>query len=129
MVAGGEHVGAKVEQLFGDLRRYAETASGILRIDDGEFDVMRGAHVADVLAHDAAPRAAENVADEKNFQKTAPSVAIIRSSTETEKAEKQILRSPPPNLPQRARSLFWAPGTFGDPFAQNDISMMGRESE
>jgi hypothetical protein len=34
--------------------------------------------------------------------------------------QKQILRLPPPNLPQRANSLFGAPGTFGAPFAQND---------
>jgi hypothetical protein len=31
----------------------------------------------------------------------------------------QILRSPPPNLPQIA-ARFGAPGTFGAPFAQND---------
>jgi hypothetical protein len=29
--------------------------------------------MADVLAHDPAPRAAEDVADKKNVQKTAPS--------------------------------------------------------
>ena len=32
--------------------------------------------------------------------------------------EMQILRSPPPNLPQRAGALR-GPGTFGDSFAQN----------
>ena len=64
MVAGGQHVGAQVEEFFGNLRGHAEAAGGVLGVDDGEFDVVRLAHVADVLAHDPAPRAAEDVADE-----------------------------------------------------------------
>jgi hypothetical protein len=34
----------------------------------------------------------------------------------------QILRSPPPNLPQRAKSALWGPrpGAFGAPFVQDD---------
>jgi hypothetical protein len=36
------------------------------------------------------------------------------------KVEMQILRSPPPNLPQRANRSFGAPGTFRAPFTQND---------
>jgi hypothetical protein len=64
MVAGGEHIGAHVKQFFGNLWCDSEAASGIFRIDDGEFDVMGFAYVADVLAYDAAPRAAENVTDE-----------------------------------------------------------------
>src|SRR5579863_5456228 len=39
----------------------------------------------------------------------------------TDRKEKQILRSPPPNLPQRAK-LFGAPETFGAPFVQNDTA-------
>ncbi len=53
--------------------RHAEAAGGVFDIDDGEVDVVRLAHVADVLAHDPASRAAEDVADEKDVQKTAPS--------------------------------------------------------
>ncbi len=68
MIAGGQYVGAPLENLFGDLRRDAETARGILDIDDREIDVVRRAYVADVLAHDFASRAAEDVADEQDIQ-------------------------------------------------------------
>ena len=64
VVAGGQHVRAQIEELFGDLRRQAKAAGGVFRIDDGQLDVVRLAQVADVLAHDPAPRAAEDVADE-----------------------------------------------------------------
>jgi hypothetical protein len=64
VVAGGEDVGAEVEELVGDLRGEAEAAGGVLRVDDGELDVVGLADVADVLADDAAARAAEDVADE-----------------------------------------------------------------
>ncbi len=64
MVAGGEDVGAQVEQFFGDLGSHAEAAGGVLGIDDGELDVVGLAHVADVFAHDLASCAAEDVADE-----------------------------------------------------------------
>ena len=40
--------------------------------------------------------------------------------------QKQILRSPSPNLPQRALVLFGGPETFGGPLAQNDtIDFLG----
>jgi hypothetical protein len=72
MVAGGEHVGAHVKQFFGNLRGHAEAACGIFGIDDREFNVVRLAHVADVFAHNPAPRAAENITHKKNLQKTTP---------------------------------------------------------
>ena len=61
-----------VENLFSDLRGHAKAARGVFDIDDREIDVVGFAYVADMLAHDAAPRAAEDVADEENVQKTAP---------------------------------------------------------
>jgi hypothetical protein len=72
VVAGGEDVGAEVEELVGDLRGEAEAAGGVLRVDDGELDVVGLADVADVLADDAAARAAEDVADEEDVQCRAP---------------------------------------------------------
>jgi len=64
MVAGGEDVRAQLEKLVGNLRGQAEAAGGVLRVDDGELDAVGLADVADVLADDAAARAAEDVADE-----------------------------------------------------------------
>ena len=68
VIAGGQHIGAQVEDLLGDLRRHAEAAGGVLNVHDRQLDLVRLAHVADVLAHDPASRAAEDVADEKNVQ-------------------------------------------------------------
>jgi hypothetical protein len=73
VIAGGQHVCAEVEDVFADLRRDTEAAGGILYVYDCQLHVVRLADVADVLADNAASRAAEDVTDEKNVQKTAPS--------------------------------------------------------
>ncbi len=76
VVAGGEHVCAQLEQVFGDLRSDAETAGGVFSVDDDQIDGMGGAHMPDVLADNPAACTAENVADEKNVQETAPSLQL-----------------------------------------------------
>ena len=68
VIAGGQHVRAQVEKLLGQRRRNAEAAGGVFGVDDDEFDVVRFTEMADVLAHDAASRAAEDVADEEDVQ-------------------------------------------------------------
>ncbi len=68
MVAGSEHVCAQIEEVLGNLRRHAESACGVFRVDDGQVDVAGLAHMADVFADNLAPRAAEDVANEKNVQ-------------------------------------------------------------
>jgi hypothetical protein len=68
VVAGGEYIGSKVEQVFSDLRRNAKSACGILGIDYNEIDGMRIDDMANVLAHNLATRASEDVTDEKNVQ-------------------------------------------------------------
>jgi hypothetical protein len=68
MVAGGENIGAQVEELIGDLRGQAEASGGVFGVDDGEVDRVRLAHMADVLADDLSSRTAEDVADEENVQ-------------------------------------------------------------
>jgi len=47
------------------LGRDAETAGGVLGIDDDEIDGMRLANVADVRLHDFATGTAKYVADEQ----------------------------------------------------------------
>ena len=68
MVAGGEDIGAHVKKLFRDLRRNPESTGGILGVDDREFDIVRFAYVADVLAHNAAASATEDVTYEEDVQ-------------------------------------------------------------
>jgi hypothetical protein len=68
MVAGGQDIRAKIEEILGELGRQAEAARGVFGVDDDQFHDVRLAHMADVLAHDPAPRTAENVADEENVQ-------------------------------------------------------------
>ena len=68
MIAGRQHIRAQIEEILGDLRRQAEAAGGVFRIDDGQVHGVRFAQMADVLAHDPASRAAEDVANEKNIQ-------------------------------------------------------------
>jgi hypothetical protein len=52
------------EDLLGDLRGQAKSAGSVFRVDDGQVHGMGLAQMANVLAHDLAPRAAEDVADE-----------------------------------------------------------------
>ncbi len=68
MVAGGEHVRAKVKKLFGNLRRHAKPAGSIFGVDDGQFHIMCLTHVPDVLADNPAPGTSKNVANEKDVQ-------------------------------------------------------------
>ena len=68
MVAGGQHIRAQVEQILGELRRHAKAARRILGIDNHQIHVVRLAHMANVLAHNPAPRAAKNIADKKMFK-------------------------------------------------------------
>ena len=78
VVAGGQNIRAQIEEVLGKLRRQAKAAGGVFGIDDGELDVVRRAQMADVLAHDPAPRAAEDVADEENVH-GAPEIRDQRS--------------------------------------------------
>ena len=45
VVAGGDDVGAEVEEVFGEWRRDAEAAGGVFAVDDGEVDLVAFAHV------------------------------------------------------------------------------------
>ncbi len=88
VVAGGEHVGAHVEDLLGELRGQAEASGGIFGVDDGEVDRVRLADVADVLADDFASRAAEDVADKEDVQKQ-----LLASSIMSDRLDKTMLSS------------------------------------
>ena len=89
VVAGGENVGAQVEDFLGNLRGDAEAAGGVFGVDDGEVDGVRLADVADVLADDFASRAAEDVADEKDVQ----GVLRVRTSLDAGSQRSQLLHA------------------------------------
>jgi hypothetical protein len=69
MVSGSQNICAEVKELVGNLRRHTKTAGGIFCVDHHQIHVVGRADVAEVLTHNAASRAPENVPNEKNVQK------------------------------------------------------------
>ena len=67
VVAGGDDVGAEVEELFGDGGREAEAAGGVFAVDDEEIDGVGFKHVGQVLADDVAAGGAEDIADKEDL--------------------------------------------------------------
>ena len=67
VVAGGDDVGAEVEELVGDGGRDAEAASGVLTVDDEEVDGVGFEDVGEVFADDVAAGGAKDIADEKDI--------------------------------------------------------------
>ena len=70
MIAGGDDVGAEVEELFGDGGGEAEAAGGVFAVDDEEVDGVGFEDVGEVLMHDVAAGGAEDIADEENVHWT-----------------------------------------------------------
>jgi len=66
VVAGGDDVGAHVEDLFGEGGRDAEASGGVFAIDDKEVDGVGFEDVGEMLAYDVAAGGAEDVADEED---------------------------------------------------------------
>ena len=54
VVAGGDDVGAEVEELFGEGGRDAEAAGGVFTVDDEEVDGVGFDDVGEMLADDVA---------------------------------------------------------------------------
>jgi hypothetical protein len=68
MISSGKHMCAKIEEIIGNRWSYAKPAGRILGIDDNQVHTSLGNHMSQVLAHNAPPGAAKNVAYEKNPQ-------------------------------------------------------------
>jgi len=66
VVAGRNNMRTKVEELFGDGRRNAESTGSVLAVDDEKIDSVRFEDVGEMFADDVAARRAEDVADEEN---------------------------------------------------------------
>ena len=68
VVAGGDDIDAEFEQFFGDLRRDAEAAGGVLTVGDGEVNRVLLLQFGQPFMHDGAARTPEDVTDEENAQ-------------------------------------------------------------
>ena len=66
VVAGGDDMGAEVEELFGKGWGDAEAAGGVLAVDDEEVDGVRFEDVGEVFADDMTTGGAEDVSDEED---------------------------------------------------------------
>lgn len=66
VVAGGDDVGAEVEEFFCDGGSDAEAAGGVFAVDDEEVYGVSFEDVGEVLAYDVAAGRSEDVADEEN---------------------------------------------------------------
>ena len=67
MVAGGDDVGAEVEELFRYGGRDAEAAGGIFAVDDEEVHLVRFKQLGQVFVDDVAAGGAKNVADKEDL--------------------------------------------------------------
>ena len=67
MIACGEHVGPKLEELVANCRRDSETACGVLNINYQQLDLVRLNQMLYMFAHNLASRAAEDIADKENL--------------------------------------------------------------
>jgi len=71
VVAGGDDVGAKVEEFFSERGRDAEAAGGVFAVDDGEVDLVAFAHMRQMFADDPAPGTSEDITYEEDFHEEA----------------------------------------------------------
>ena len=67
VVAGGDDVGAEIEEFLGERGRDAEAAGRIFTVDDEEVDGVGSKQVGQVGLDDAAAGGAEDIADEENI--------------------------------------------------------------
>ncbi len=67
MVAGGDDVGAEIEELVRDGGREAEAAGGVFAVDDEEIDGIGFKDVRQMFADDVAAGGAEDIADKEDI--------------------------------------------------------------
>jgi hypothetical protein len=67
VVAGGDDVGAEIEELFCDGGREAEAAGGVFAVNDKEINIVGFKHVGKMFTHDMAAGGAKDIADEEDI--------------------------------------------------------------
>ena len=67
VIAGGDHVGAEVEEFFRDRGRDAEASGGVFAVDDEEVDGVGFKDVRQVFADDVAAGGAKDIADKEDI--------------------------------------------------------------
>ena len=70
VIAGGDDVGAEVEELVGDGGGEAEASGGVFSVDDEEVDGVGFKDVGEMFADDVAAGRTEDIADEKDVHWT-----------------------------------------------------------
>jgi hypothetical protein len=73
VVAEGDHVRPRGEELVGELSRDAGAVGRVLAVDDREVDLVALPKRGKVLLDRAAPRDAEDVREEEDLQGRVPS--------------------------------------------------------
>jgi hypothetical protein len=73
VVAEGDHVRPRGEELVGELSRDAGAVGRVLAVDDREVGLIALAERGQVLLDRAAPRDAEDVREEEDLQGRVPS--------------------------------------------------------
>ena len=67
MVAGRNHVGAQIEQLFRYRRRKPKSARRVFPIDDQQIDRIGLRHVGKMLANNTPPCVPKHVSNKQNI--------------------------------------------------------------
>jgi hypothetical protein len=67
VIAGGNDVGAEVEELFCDGGRDAEAAGRVFAVDDEEIDGVGFKDVGEMFADDVAAGGAKDIADKEDI--------------------------------------------------------------
>src|SRR5947209_9707105 len=67
VISRGEHMAAEVKQLLGNSRGNSEAAGRVLSIGNDQIHLIRLYKMRKMIAHDLAPWAAEDVANEENL--------------------------------------------------------------
>jgi hypothetical protein len=63
VIAGGEDVRAKFEEVFADCRGHPETSGSVLNIDHEEFDIIGFDQMMHVVTNDFASGTSKDIAD------------------------------------------------------------------
>src|SRR6185369_507924 len=77
MIAAGDHVGTRVDDLVIDRFRDAKAAGRVLAIDGDEIELPVSDQPGQALLHNRAPAAPDDVTKEKNTHISQPRISIV----------------------------------------------------
>src|SRR3989442_3709823 len=80
MVAAGEQIDSRTEQLIGALRGDPRATGGVLRIADAQVERVLAPQTGNQLAHGVAPWLSHDVADEQDLHGTETHRASVHTA-------------------------------------------------